>query len=214
MLKIIGIATMPGREEVLEQTLESLKGQADDIRVYDNSKGTNYTDNGKFFFLKDYSEPIYYFSCDDDIYYPPTYIKDMVFWIDRLNAIVTHHGRILVREIGTYYRGGHTTFRCTGIVNQVKKIDVAGTGVSGWRTDYFNPVNLYKAKDQRMSDLVFSLEAMKQGKDIYVLEHGAGYIKALFVPPNQTIHGQESRKDVRQGQIANEIFKLKKERNA
>lgn len=209
MRTVIGIATFRGREKVLEKTLESLKGQAADIRVHHNSKGRDYADNAKFIFLKDYSEPVYYLSCDDDILYPPTYVKDMVEAIDGLSAIVTHHGRILVRENKSYYRGGHQSFRATGDVGRIQSIDVAGTGVSGWRTDYFNPVELYLSKDLRMADLVFSLEAKKQGKEIFVLPHNAGYLKAQYIHPSKTIHGQEYSKDVRQGEIANEIFALK-----
>lgn len=204
------MATFKGREKVLDKALESLEGQADDIRVHKNNKRIDYADNGKFVFLKDYSEPVLYFSCDDDIIYPPTYIEDMKAAIKRFGAIVTHHGRILARANRSYYRGGHRCFRATSRVFRSQKIDVAGTGVSGWDTSYFNPVELYKSKDLRMADLVFSLEAKKQNRKIFILEHSADYLQAQYIPPSQTIFGMESSKDVRQAQIANEIISLKR----
>jgi hypothetical protein len=89
------------------------------------------------------------------------------------------------------------------------RIHVAGTGVTGFRTDYFNPTNIWKCKDQKMSDLVFSFEAAKQRKKIVVLPHAKGYLKYLNVPAAQTIHGTEANREQRQIEIANEIWKLR-----
>lgn len=209
MITVIGMATFPGREPYLKKALESLKGQADNIRIYDNGiMSPDLTDNGKFYFLKEYSESVYYLSCDDDIEYPPTYVRDMVEAIDRLGTIVTHHGRDLLSIDRNYYKG-HRAYRCTAANDIEKVIDVAGTGVTGFRTDYFNPVNIWRAKEKRMSDLVFSLEAAKQGKKITVLTHPHGYIRTFSIPQSQTIHGIESRRaQTKQIQLANEIFRI------
>lgn len=45
-------------------------------------------------------------------------------------------------------------------------VDICGTGVCGFSTRYFNPTEIYKSEYKRMSDLVFSLEAKRQGKKI------------------------------------------------
>lgn len=209
MKRIAAIATMPGREEFLKKTIESLRGQVDEIRLYDNGKeSVDLTDNGKFYFLKEYNEPVYYFSCDDDIIYPPTYIRDMIAAIDRYKSIVTHHGRKLTRKGVSYYRGGHVAYRCTGHVTRARTIDVAGTGVTGFRTDYFNPVNIYKSKHKCMSDLVFSMEARKQKKMIVVLPHKAGYIQAQKVPREKTIFGNHVLNDAEQSALADELQSL------
>lgn len=208
MKKIIAIATFKGREKYLKKAVQSLVGQADEIRIYDNEKRfIDLTDNGKFYFLHEYKEPIYYFTCDDDLLYPPTYIQDMVEAIDRTGTIVTHHGRKLLGFDRSYYRE-HKAYQCLSSNTYEGLIDVAGTGVAGFRTDYFNP-DIWASSDKRMSDLVFSLEAARQGKKITLLKHEKGYIKYLNVPVNQTIHGQESRRETRQIEIANEIFRIK-----
>lgn len=209
MITVIGMATFPGREPYLKKALESLKGQADNIRIYDNGiMSPDLTDNGKFYFLQEYKQPVYYLSCDDDILYPPTYVRDMVEAIDRLGTIVTHHGRDLLSIDRSYYKG-HRAYRCTGANDIEKTIDVAGTGVTGFRTDYFNPLDLWRAKEQRMSDLVFSLEAAKQERRIILLPHPHGYIRTFPIPMNKTIHGIESRRaQTQQIQLANEIFRL------
>lgn len=206
MKVVVGIATMKGREESLKHTLKSLVGQADQIRIYNNAtREEDLTDNGKFYFLQEYNETIYYLSCDDDLIYPPTYVKDMIKAIDRTGGIVTHHGRIL-KEYGVSYYRGHRVFMCLKENDKECRIDVAGTGVTGFRTDYFNPTEIYKAKDKRMSDLVFSLEAAKQGKKITVLKHGHDYFG--HTNNKETIHSQDSRNDGRQSEIADEILRI------
>lgn len=185
---IVNIATVGDRKESLNKVLECLNNQtlpADQINVYDNlAEDVDLTDNGKFYFLQNYSEPIYYLSCDDDILYPPNYIEKIVNGIEEHKSIVTFHGRLLRAKGVNYYRG-HKVFRCLGRVTKDRVIDVAGTGVTGFRTDYFNPLHIWSSKYKQMSDLVFSLEAAKQGKNITVLKHNPGLLSDIS-------QGQES----------------------
>lgn len=204
---VVGMATFKGREKFLKKTIESLRFQVDEINIYNNEMNPDLTDNGKFYFLQNYKEPVIYLSCDDDIIYPPTYAQDMVKSIQECKSIVTHHGRKLQRQGVSYYHG-HTAYRCTGLVNKRRIIDVAGTGVTGFNTAYFNPVHIYKSKDLKMSDLVFSLEAKKQKKTITLITHKAGYIIAQPVPRDQTIYGNHKNNDSRQSILADEIQSL------
>lgn len=208
---VIGIATMQGRKKYLEKTLESLVNQGAEIHVYHNNKETiDYTDNGKFYPLHKFKdEPIYFLSCDDDIIYPTTYVQDMVEAIDLFGRIVTHHGRILLGENRSYYHG-HKAFRCSSEIKENVFLDVAGTGVTGFRTDYFNPINLHESRFQRMSDLVFSLAAAINGKEIVLLTHAKDYFITQDVPEIETIYGQEHNKCSVQNLLADEIYKRKK----
>ena len=207
---IVGIATFKGREKTLQKTIQSLKGQVTDIWVYDNEHPDliDLADNGKFFKLSQIKEPCYFLTCDDDIIYPPTYVDDMVEAIDKHKCIVTHHGRILKKKNVPYYTG-HTPFHCMKRNLKELYIDVAGTGVTGWHTSYFHPKDMHNAKDLRMSDLVFSLEAKKQVKKIKLLTHQQGYLNVQNIPLSKTIYGMEHKNDQRQTEIANEILKLK-----
>jgi len=205
---VIGIATFPGREEFCKQVIKNLEKQADKIFLYDNAiEPLDICDNGKFSGLTQLEEDVYYFSCDDDLDYPESYVKDMIEGIKRTQTIVTHHGRILTEKDRSYYFG-HLTYRCLGKVHQQRIIDVAGTGVTAFDTSYFNPKDLIHSKDLKMSDLIFSLEAAKQKKLITILSHEVGYIKQLPIDMTQTICHTEQRKCQRQTQIANEILKL------
>lgn len=208
MKKVVGIATMKGRERSLEISINSLIKQVDEIFIYDNRYMPNKADNGKFYGLTQINEPCYYFTCDDDLRYNVDYIENMIEGIELTKSIVTHHGRILRGADVSYYRG-HDSIRCTDENFRLVKIDVCGTGVTGFRTDYFNPTELHNAKDLRMSDLVFSLEAMKQGKTIVSLPHRKGYIQQLSIDFRKSIASMESKNETRQIEIANEIWRLK-----
>ncbi len=210
MRVVVGIATMPGREHNLKIAMESLNSQSDEIRVYDNGKEPiDLTDNGKFRFLSDYDEPVYYFSCDDDLIYPSDYVAKSIFAIEKHGCIITYHGRYLLGRDRNYYTG-HKGYRCLADVDGDHEIDVAGTGVTAFRTDYFNPTQIYKSEYKKMSDVVFSLEAAVQMKRIMLIGHKNNWIlDQKGIPVGKTIHGTESRKCKVQGKLCNIILDIK-----
>jgi hypothetical protein len=212
---IVGIATTGNRLESLKLVIESLENNTikpDEINIYDNTlEDVDYTDNGKFYFLKDYKEPVYYFTMDDDILYPETYIEDMINAIEKHKCIVTHHGRFVTKFNVNYYKG-HGAIRCLSANFVEKQIDVAGTGVTAFRTDYFNPKQIYKSKYKRMSDCVFSLEAAKKGKTIMCLPHDKGYFKDLSKNQTDSCYTSEVKTDCKeQIEHTNKILTIKNE---
>ena len=207
---VVGIATTGDRPNELKHTLESLNEQtvkADLIHVHDNSKEIDYTDNAKFIILSHLPDEVYFFSCDDDILYPEDYIEKTIEAIDKHKTIVTYHGRNL-RGKGLNYYHDHSAFRCDQSFIETKKIDVCGTGVTAFRTDYFNPKDIYKAEDKCMSDLVFSLEAIKQGKEITHIGHYGNWIIPQ-INSGTTIYDRFNKDCSRQDEIADEIITLK-----
>ena len=212
MRVIIGMATMKGRERNVVQAVESLMNNSvrpDDIVVYDNAiEPIDLTDNGKFFGLELYNEPVYYFSCDDDLIYPVDYIERTIECIEKHGCIVTYHGRKL-KGLGLNYYRGHNGYRCLDTVPKDFELDVCGTGVTAFSTSYFNPKGIHRAEDKKMSDLVFSLEAAKHGKKIMHLAHKGGWIQYQPIPIEKTIYGMEVNKCERQNQLADEIFTIK-----
>jgi hypothetical protein len=207
MRVVVGIATFNKRN--LDRTIESLSTQAHDIRIYNNeTRDLNLTDNGKFYFLSDYKEPVYYFTCDDDLIYPPDYVSKTIQAIETHQCIVSYHGRILRGLNRSYYRE-HTALQCTHGFMQTLELDVCGTGVTAFRTDYFNPNTIWSSPDKRMSDLVFSLEAAKQDKRIMHIGHQSKWIRYIDQAKGTTIYELESKNESRQIEIANEIWLLK-----
>lgn len=203
------MATMPGREEARLKACRSLRDQCDQIIVYDNSNNTvNLTDNGKFAGLLLCDEPCYYFSCDDDLIYPPDYIERMIEAIERTGSIISCHGRVLIGENVPYY-SGHTLYPCLTRIEYSGEMDVCGTGVLGFRTDYFNPVHLSINLNHKMTDLLFSYYVAKEGKQMFMLPHDAHWIKQIDVDTKTSIHATEKTDQRRLIHTANEIYKLK-----
>lgn len=210
---LIGMATMKGREKAVIQAVQSLMHntiQPDDVIVYNNAIQTDLTDNGKFFGLSVIDEPCYYFSCDDDLIYPTDYIEKTLQSIKTHQCIVTYHGRKLVpSQVGKSYYKGHKAYACLHNYPKTEEIDVCGTGVTAFSTEYFHPKDLHLATDKKMSDLVFSLEAAKHGKKIMHIGHEGNWIKQIPIPIENTICGTEHRNENRQVQLACEIFNKK-----
>lgn len=190
MKVVIGMATMPGREKQCEAAINSLRNQCDQIFLYDNGTNKDLTDLGKFYGLSKLDEPVYFLTCDDDLIYPPDYVQRTTGNIDKYKCIVTYHGRQL-KGRGLPYYTGHKSFA----FNKENKMDIpihiAGTGVCGFRTDQFNPVGIHKRSEKRMSDLVFSHEAAKQGVKIMLCSHLAGWIRQQQVDERTAIHTTE-----------------------
>lgn len=205
MRVIVGMATFKGRERSVKLACDSLSNQVDDILLYDNEQGKDLTDNGKFYGLELIKEPCYYFTCDDDLHYPSDYVATMIEAIERTGTIVTHHGRKLRGLDRSYYRG-HENFRCLDENTFEGRIDVCGTGVTAFRTDYFKPKNLHQHPLQKMSDIIFSYEAVKQGKDITILKHTNKWITHLPIDHSKSIHTTENKNELRQIHLANRIY--------
>ena len=229
MITSFNIATQPHRVETLKRTVESIYNQVDVIRVYLNgfdkipnidnpdskivyAQGKDLTDNGKFYFLNYQARKgEYYFSADDDLIYPPDYVTKTIDFIDRYECIATYHGRILQGKGKHYYRD-HDAYLCLDGVTfedtEAIKVDVCGTGVTAFNTNYFHPKDIHLATVQKMSDLVFSLEAASQGKTIGLFEHNKNWIKDANPDDGGVFKYWQGKLHTDQNRLADEIYKL------
>jgi hypothetical protein len=215
MKATINIATYPARYNSLLKTLESLKGQAE-IRIYLNEYtevpkelqeytthiGDNLTDNGKFFWANNKNE--YYFTCDDDIIYPPNYVADTLSKY-RKGEVLTYHGRVL-NGVGRHYYGGHQVYNCLRPLSKDIIIDVGGTGVMMHNTNEIR-LDIAHSKDKCMSDLVASYKLALLGIPIRCLAHPMGYFQ--YTENEQSIFNEHHKEPIRQNQIADEIYRVK-----
>lgn len=231
MVTSVNIATQYHRLDTLKLTVESLYNQVDVIRIYCNDflmdyetikiidpdnkivfhTGTDYSDNAKFYFLNYQADNEYYFSVDDDLIFSPDYVKKTIDFIDRYNTIVTYHGRILQGLKKHYYRD-HMAFLCLDEVeiegSEAIKVDVCGTGVTAFNTNYFHPKDLHLSEVKKMSDLVFSLEAASQDKTIGLFEHKKGWIKEAGAQDGGVFRFWQGKPHTDQNRLADEIYKL------
>ncbi len=205
------------------RTLARLDGQFDEIRLCLNNyeyipeplkkytcviPTTNLTDNGKFYFLND-AHNEYYFTCDDDIDYPKDYAAKTIGYINKYKSIITYHGRRLVGTNLNYYRG-HKFFHCQAMNLHPQRLDVCGTGVTAFDTNYFKAKDLHLSHYKRMSDVVFSHAAMN--KLIVLCPKDKDWIQPQDV--NDCIYSSEvGTPQTNQINLSNEIYKHKYSQN-
>lgn len=218
------IATQPRRLNVLSVMLESIKGQFDKVRVclndfesvptwlteIDNVEAVipshDLTDNGKFLGLETLEKPEYYLTLDDDIVYPKNYASKTVENIERFGCIVTYHGRLL-RGMNLHYYQNHQFYHCSWKQLDNFEIDIVGTGVTGFDTEYYHPKGLAYDKRQRMSDVLFSHDATMSGKTLGICARPLEWIKPL---ETEGIFNQfQNKKTEIQKEICNEIYTQK-----
>jgi hypothetical protein len=167
-LRIAGIATVKGRRAALHDTIDSLLPQVDSIVI---SNGDVIGDAVKF---SGYRPDVFFFSCDDDLIYPPDYCDKMIACYERTGAIVTCHGRIFSPPITDYYRNG-TKFHCLADVEHDVTVHCGGTGVMMIAGQLFiTPENF---KEKNMADVWLAKLAYEQNVPIVCMAHKKGWIK-------------------------------------
>lgn len=221
----INIATHEARKDVLPKAIRSLHNQTVEpsvIRVYCNDykpdlsleeefdklelyhSTQDYTDRAKFLWV---NEEELYFTFDDDIFAPPTYIERTVNALEKYpQAIVTYHGRKLQGK-GLHYYSGHQTYHFLRNVHSDTMIDVPGTGVTAFNTKHFQP-DILQYEEDCMADVLLALEAAKKGVKTICLQHEMGWLKSL-TGNEGSIYIQERNSCDRQSELADVIYSIK-----
>jgi hypothetical protein len=205
---------MAGREKQCYASVESLLHQIDQIYVYLNPgsqfshpkatliTGTNLGDIGKFAGLL-WCNDGYYFSCDDDILYPPTYASHTIQRMQQDNTpIATYHGRYFNKfPISKYYRGMTTFASCHQRQDKDMIVQFPGTGVSCYNLKYFSP-EWHNYTHINMADVFVGLDAMSKNIPILALAHPKNWVTEM--PTNHGIWGANSNKDKIHVEIINQ----------
>lgn len=212
------IATMRSRQSILQRMVNSVKYQVDLVRIYANDytpvvdgamvvTGKDLTDRGKFAFVRPGEV---YFSMDDDLLYPQDYVSNTISAMKRYPGhIVTYHGRILSGKGKNYYYG-HESIHCLHRQEHDREIDVPGTGVSAFDTDYFCP-NILQYDNDCMADVLLGLEAARRSTHITALAHDMGWLSLLWNPKKGSIYNDHHDNCSIQSILADEIYSIKYE---
>ena len=211
------IASIPERREMLEKTIASLYDQVDVINIslnnYENDPYIDdpkiksiLTDNsmgdaGKFLFQENFEG--YYFSCDDDIVYPKTYVEDTIKKVDKY-GVVSYNGRVFSSfPIQSFYRDRAKKYRYARTERKTVEVQFGGTGVMAFDTAYFSiPISEFQRKN--MADVWVGCYARKNNYKIWHLAHKKGYL--LSQETEGSIYGAEGDKDAYQTALINEVF--------
>lgn len=219
---IVNVASYKRTESLIE-SLKSIIDQCDEINVALNDHYTQeipdflyhekinlfLTDNSigdAFKFLNLNKSDGYYFSIDDDLIYPSTYVSDTIKRCKEFKnkKVVTYHGRNFSSfPISSYYRSATERYACLNKVNNDVKVQFGGTGVMCFHTSLFKiPLDYFKLPN--MADVWIGKYCLENNIEIICLKHDEGYIK--YIKQKNTIYDIESKSDKNQTQIVNSIF--------
>jgi len=197
---IASMATIPGRIESLPMVLDSILPQVDRLYVYldghteiplclsEHDKiqvvGRNIDrrlgDAGKFLGpLEMEHNDFYCFTIDDDVLYPPDYVRHMLSAIHRYDrkAVITAHGSVLQSEkpITHYFRQRKLYHYRMRVVSDVA-VHVPGTGAMAFHSSTIRaPIQAFEQAN--MADVWFAGLARRQCVPIIVCAHEKGWIR-------------------------------------
>lgn len=195
----IGIASIRIRMHALKETIESLIDQTDKIGVYlddydhtpeflKNPKilvvhsseiNNDLGDAGKFFWVENHNG--YYFTCDDDLRYPPDFVQRTIDCIENSKKpiVVGWHGSIINESFKSYYyKESRKVLTFGSLRERNANVHILGTGCMGFHTRHIN-VNLKNFKTPNMADVYFALLGQNQRIPFFVIKHQKGEITEI-----------------------------------
>lgn len=220
---IAGMATIFGRLESLKESIASLLPQVDKLYIrlngyteipncckhpkiiasidIENSLG----DAGKFLNLH---ETGYLFFCDDDLIYPPDYVKQFIAAIEASNrkAIITIHGREFRSfPIKSYYHDNSNKISCLNTQLFQQYLHVPGTGVTAFHSSTIK-LSMSDFKRSNMADIWLGIVAQKNHVPVIAIAHRKGWIRmSCNYDESHSIYSMVNRKDAYQTSIVNSI---------
>ncbi|SIT31364.1 FkbM family methyltransferase [Achromobacter sp. MFA1 R4] len=207
----IGIASIEVRRTALSRVIECLYDQADELLVYLNDyaevpnflrrekitvihKQGDVGDRGKFYDIDNFSG--YFFTCDDDIDYPPYYVQHCIDAIEKYGrkAVVGWHGSLLKKPFNDYYSPeSRRVFSFRSGRPDDLPVHILGTGCSSFHTDTID-VKYSDFLTPNMADVYFALLGQRQRVPFVVIKHDASEAIPLDIPDDKPIHRESMQK--------------------
>ncbi len=202
------LASIPSRIRSLAEVVVRLLPQVNRLNVYLNSYPTvpGFLDNpkvtvvrsqdcgdpgdaGKFHWVEDAHG--YFLTCDDDIAYPPDYVRTLVNGIEKYGrrAVVGYHGHLLSGP----RQSRHAIHFALGRPRDTA-VHLLGTGVLGYHASTLRAApSDFKAPN--MADVWFALLCQQQQVPRVCLERGNGWLQSIDPNPDDSIYSCSLRGD-------------------
>jgi hypothetical protein len=177
------IATQPSRHNTFARVLPVIAAQVDHVYVYLDdfdevpvflaedpnvtvirSQDTGrFRAAGRFLFLLDLAEPVVVISVDDDIHYPPDYVRRLVDALAEAdgNAVVGVHGTRFSPPFRDYVRDARTVWFARRLWRG-RSVDQLGAGTVAFRSDRLS-FDVREWQAIRCDDIMLAGEAKKRG---------------------------------------------------
>ncbi len=194
---VAGVASFKKRKEIFKTTIESILPQIDHLYAYLNRyddvpdylihskitvfRSQDYDDlsaNGKIFIL-DKLHSCYFFALDDDILYPPDYVKRMISCLNKYNnkVGVVVHGSIFPKQVKWYFER-YSLYPFQHALEQDKFVTLIGSGTFAFHTDTLK-TKFTDFYGKVMVDLKFSILAKQQRVPLVCISRPKLWLKAL-----------------------------------
>lgn len=208
------LASVPRRVELLERTVESLLPQVDELGVFLNdytevprflehprvtvARSQNHEDRGdagKFFWAP---ERGYHLTCDDDLIYPPDYVREMIAAIEhyKREALVSFHGSQVRTDFAT-----RQIFHCKRGLPKDVRVHLPGTGVFGYHVDAPIRFPFESFETANMADVWVGLAAKRAGVPVIARRHGGGWIQTQRDPEDRSVYRHFAHRAMKQNQL-------------
>jgi hypothetical protein len=195
----VGIASIKDRQASLREALDSLIPQVDHIVVFLNYNGRpvwceEYAPKVVFIEIDDRpdlgdghkywmyqwlrSEDLYFFTCDDDMIYPPDYVATMIAAIERYDrrAVIALHGWDARPNQESYHRHRAAWYHYSSDLATDTPAHVLGTCTAAWHTSIIPDLTLAEFERPNMCDLWFARHCNERNIPRIVIAHRGDYI--------------------------------------
>jgi hypothetical protein len=200
------ISTIWWREDGLKQVVAAMLPQVDRLNIFLQGYKSipEFLNNSKITVVRgeDYPEALalgasakfhwagqvkgYHFTIDDDIVYPPDYVKYCIQKIEQYNrkAVVGFHGTLLKDDLmqcsanKKKFKFRQTLFNHRFPLDQDQVVHLLGTGVMAYHTDTIK-VNIKDFPTRSMDDIYFGILAQQQQVPLICLQRVADYLKPI-----------------------------------
>lgn len=197
------LASVPRRAALLERTVASLLPQVDELGVFLNgydeipafldhprvmvARSQDHEDRGdagKFFWQP---ERGYHLTCDDDLIYPPDYVREMIAGIEHYErkALVSFHGSQVRNDFDT-----RQIFHCKRGLTRDVRVHLPGTGVFGYHVDAPIRFPFESFELPNMADVWVGLAARSAKIPVMARRHPGGWIVTQRDPQNRSVYRQ------------------------
>jgi hypothetical protein len=203
-MRIAGLATILGREELVKQVIAAILPQVDVLHVcfsgyleipawaqsikklHASVDPMNILhDCAKFQWVARYPDACY-FSVDDDINYPSDYVSVMLDWLEKCNreAVISTHGRNYDYTERTVYSAS---------LKEPRFYPILGTGACAFHTAYLTFAVDDFLEPMANADYMLALKIASQRKRGFVIAKPANWITQIDTPNPSTSCGQQRK---------------------
>ena len=229
LMIIAGMATMPTRTETFYKALRSILPQVDRLYLFfdqfeklpeirhskivtlRSQDHGNFHSSGKFMGLLMTPPGSYYLSVDDDILYPPGYVKKMIWHLHQYqnNVVAGVHGFTFNNKFQSYIKDRNIVNRSARLPNPYQ-VDVLGTGTVMFNTSLLT-FDMRNWQFPNMVDLQFAHECAIRKIPALLVPRERFWIKELGALQSDSIYADILRDDSKQTEFSNKLLQLQTE---